>query len=96
MLIECGPRCNGKTYRLLKYAKENNAVVVCSMPKAMEEKAREYGLGKIECISYSAFLDVHIKVKDISFVIDEISNFLSHFNNNIIGFTQGVENLNEN
>lgn len=96
MLIECGPRCSGKTYRLLKYAKENKAIVVCSMPKAMEEKAREYGLGEIECMSYSTFLDVHTKAKNISFVIDEVSNFLLHLNNNIIGFTQGVENLNEN
>lgn len=94
MLIECGPRGNGKTYRLLKYAKEHKAIVVCSMPQAMEEKAKEYGLGKIECISYSAFIKVKNKITT-NVVIDEVEGFLKRFNNNIIGFSQGIENLNE-
>lgn len=71
----------------------NNAIVVCSMPKAMEEKAREYGLGKIECVSYSVFLDIQHKNEFIKqkFVIDELESFLNRLHTNIIGYTLGVE-----
>ena len=91
MYREIGEKGNGKTKRLLEYAKNNNAIVVCSMPRAMEEKAREYGLGKIECISYSAFLEVRHKIESQKVVIDEVEGFLNRLDNNIIGYTLGVE-----
>lgn len=91
MYREIGERGNGKTYRLLKYAKDNHMIVVCSMPRAMEEKAREYGLGKIECISYSAFLDVKHKIASEKVVIDELEGLLNRLYPNIEGYTLGVE-----
>lgn len=91
MYKEIGIKGNGKTRRLLEYAAKNNSIVVCSMPKAMEEKAREYGIKNIECISYSTFLDVNHKLKGQTIVIDEIEGLLQRLNNNIIGYTLGVE-----
>lgn len=91
MYREIGERDNGKTKRLLEYAKKHKAIVVCSMPRAMEEKAREYGLGKIECISYTVFLDNAKKLGTEPIVIDEIENFLTHINPHIDGYTLGVE-----
>jgi hypothetical protein len=61
------------------------------MPKAMEEKAREYGIGNIECISYSTFLDVRHKLKGQTIVVDEVEGLLECLNNNIVGYTLGVE-----
>lgn len=91
MYKEIGPKCNGKTRRLLEYAKNTKSIVVCNLPKAMEEKAREYGIGNIECISYSTFLDVRHKLKGQTIVIDEIDNLLEYLNTDIIGYTLGVE-----
>ena len=91
MYREIGPKGNGKTRRLLEYAAKNKSVVVCSMPKAMEEKAREYGIGKIECISYSTFLDIRHELKNVPIVIDEIEGLLERLNKNITGYTLGVE-----
>lgn len=91
MYKEIGVRGNGKTRRLLEYASKNKSIVVCSMPKAMEEKAREYGIENIECISYSTFLDVRHKLKGQTIVIDEIEGLLERLNVDIIGYTLGVE-----
>lgn len=91
MYKEIGVKGNGKTRRLLEYASKNRSIVVCNMPKAMEEKAREYGIKNIECISYSTFLDVKHKLKGQTIVVDEIESLLECLNNNIIGYTLGVE-----
>lgn len=91
MYKEIGVRGNGKTRRLLEYASKNKSIVVCSMPKAMEEKAREYGIGNVECISYSTFLDVRHKLKGQTIVIDEIEGLLERLSASIIGYTLGVE-----
>lgn len=91
MYKEIGVKGNGKTRRLLEYASKNKSIVVCSMPKAMEEKAREYGIGNIECISYSTFLDVRHKLKGQTIVIDEIEGLLERLSTDIVGYTLGVE-----
>ena len=48
-------RGTGKTSRLMLIAKENNAVFVCSNTKAMEVKARAYGLTGMLFMSYYEF-----------------------------------------
>ena len=91
LYTEVGPKGNGKTRRLLEYAKANKAVVVCKMPKAMEEKAREYGLGNIQCMSYSTFLNIAHKIGKERIVIDEVEGLLNRLSPNIEGYTLGLE-----
>ena len=91
MYKEIGVKGNGKTRRLLEYASKNRSIVVCSLPRAMEEKAREYGIKNIECISYSTFLDIRHELKGQTIVIDEIEGLLKCLDTNIIGYTLGVE-----
>ena len=61
MYMEIGSRGNGKTERLLKFAKKNDAIVICNNPFAMKEKAREYGIPDIECVSYYDTIEIQIR-----------------------------------
>ena len=71
-------KSSGKTHQLMEIAKDNNAVFVCSNPRAMEAKAHAYGIVGIEFVDYYAFLD-HVG-KDIgsNYVIDEIESFFQY------------------
>lgn len=82
----------GKTSKLLLLAKENNAVLVCSNPRAMEYKAKQYGLNDIHMISYGEFLN-NYRGSKTQYVIDEIENFLDivYGANKVIGYTLSVE-----
>ena len=65
---------SGKTKKLMKLAQENNAIFVCENPSAMRYKAKAYGLGNIEFVSYIDFITEDYQ--DEKFVIDEIEHFL--------------------
>lgn len=82
----------GKTSKLLLLAKENNAVLVCSNPRAMEYKAKQYGMNDIHMISYGEFLN-NYRGSKTQYVIDEIENFLDivYGANKVIGYTLSVE-----
>lgn len=70
-------RGTGKTSRLMLLAKENNGTIVCSNPKAMEQKARAYGIIGINFISYSDFLNS--TGMDLgNYYIDELEMFIQH------------------
>ena len=71
MYMEIGSRGNGKTERLLKFAKKNDAIVICNNPFAMKEKAREYGIPDVECVSYYDTL-----YADKKYVVDELYFYL--------------------
>ena len=45
-------RGSGKTSRLMLLAKETGAIIACSNPSAMRQKAYAYGITGIEFISY--------------------------------------------
>ena len=47
-----GGRGTGKTRKMLEWAKENNAVVVCKNPIAMENKAHNYGIAGLRFVGY--------------------------------------------
>lgn len=73
----------GKTGNLMLVAKENDAVFVCSNPRAMENKAKAYGIIGIEFISYEDAID-HMRHPDSRYmrdnrqkamVIDELEEF---------------------
>ena len=59
--------------------------------KAMEEKAREYGLGNIQSMSYSTFLNIAHKIGKERIVIDEVEGLLNRLSPNIEGYTLGLE-----
>jgi hypothetical protein len=91
-------RASGKTSRLMLIAKENGATFVCSNPRAMEAKARAYGILGIEFMSYSDAID-HMRNPDSrhtaehrrsAIVIDEMENFVKYalgMNGSLIGYT---------
>jgi hypothetical protein len=64
----------GKTRKLLAYAKEHSCIVVCAMPNRMRDKAIQYGLGYVECISYEDFLSQYKSDELLHhrYVVDEL------------------------
>ena len=65
-------RGTGKTSRLMLLAKENNATFVCSNPRSMEYKAKQYGIDGLEFMSYGEFNDYGAD----KFIIDELDHYL--------------------
>lgn len=83
-------RGSGKTSRLMLIAKENNAIFVCSNPRAMETKAKAYGIDGINFTSYDEF--VHNYDPDITiYVVDELEKFIQYIFSSsgpqLIGYT---------
>ena len=68
-------RGTGKTRRLMEEAKKCQGTIVCYNPKAMEEKAKAYGIVGITFISYTEFLG-HGRGREAgTFFIDEMECF---------------------
>ena len=78
-------RATGKTSRLMLLAKENDGIIVCKDPRAMQEKAYRYGITGIDFISYSQF-DFNYRYNKPVF-IDEIDMLLQYKNREIQGYT---------
>lgn len=72
-------RSKGKTNKLMLYAKEHNALFVCATPKAMELKARMYGIVGLEFISYHELYTMarNNHLVDRKIVIDELENYIN-------------------
>ena len=95
-MVNCinGTSSTGKTRKLLEYAKEQGAMVICKNPSAMQTKAQAYGIIGLNFASY----DDLIRCNNIydgetwigqPFVIDEVADFLSEFfADPCVGFTQ--------
>ena len=83
-------RSTGKTGQLMLLAKEYNATFVCANPRAMEVKAKAYGIEGIDFISYEKFSTILNHEKN--YVIDEMENFIkSAFGNSLIGYSVSKE-----
>ena len=67
----------GKTGRLMLLAKENDCIIACSNPHAMEEKARRYGIFGIDFISYWDLIKAPEKHEAFGkhILIDELETF---------------------
>lgn len=77
-------RSSGKTGRLMLLAKDTEGSIVCANPRALEEKARAYGIVGINFISYYDFL--HSIGTDIGkYYIDELESFLKYVQNSFAG-----------
>ena len=70
----------GKTGRLMLLAKENDCIIACSNPHAMEEKARRYGIFGIDFISYWDLITAPEKHEAFGkhILIDEIEVFVQY------------------
>lgn len=79
-------RGTGKTSRLMLLAKETGAIIACSNPSAMRQKAYAYGITGIEFIGYKdLFTDNYDEEK---IMIDELELFAKYCTETeIIGYT---------
>ena len=70
-------RGSKKTYKLMLKARENNGIVVCANPYAMQEKSWGYGLVGVRFISYTEFIELRDQELDINkYYIDELETFM--------------------
>ena len=78
-------RSSGKTHQLIQFAKEHNASIACSNPKAMQQKAYAYGITGVNFISYS---DLFTTSYEGDVMIDELESFVhDYIDANIIGYS---------
>lgn len=84
-------RSSGKTSRLMLLAKENNGILVCRSPQAMQEKAYRYGITGIDFISYEKYIETNDYDVSKPVYIDEIEQFLQTLDGAIEGYTLSLE-----
>lgn len=83
-------RSQGKTSRLLLLAKETGAVVVCSNPAKMREKAHFYGITGLDIVSYGDYTKRNYDINKSAF-IDELESYMKSLDNNFNGYTISEE-----
>ena len=83
-----GERSSGKTRKLMEIAKHDNAYFVCENPKAMENKAYNYGITGITFVSYETFYTKMLIGDDnfVPVVIDDLDNYFTYVGK-VIGYT---------
>lgn len=86
-------RGTGKTSRLMLLAKESGATIVCSNPRAMEQKAHAYGITGLSFISYGEFTPERRAGSSGCYLVDELEAFLGYIygSNKIVGYTISEE-----
>lgn len=82
-------RDTGKTRKLLEYAKENNAVVICEDVERMRNKSIDYGILGIDFLQYQDYADFHKGMKE-KVVIDDVDKFLRCIGD-VIGFSVSID-----
>lgn len=83
-------RGTGKTSRLMLLAKENDGIIVCSNPYAMQSKANDYGLTGFDIISYEDYFQHNYDYAKKCF-IDELEGYVKFLGNNLSGYTLSTE-----
>lgn len=86
-------RGTGKTNQLMLLAKESGATIVCSNPRAMQQKAHAYGITGIDFISYGEFTPDAVRGDDKTYLVDELEEYLGFLlgNKRIAGYTMSEE-----
>jgi hypothetical protein len=69
-------RGTGKTNQLMLLAKESGATIVCSNPRAMQQKAHAYGLTGMDYISYGVFAPDAVGGDNKTYLVDELEEYL--------------------
>lgn len=85
---------SGKTQKLIKYAKMVGAAVVCSNPRAMQQKAHAYGISGVRFYSYEDLAYEPELLDDTPYVIDDLDKYVKFIIPNrdkFIGFTMNKE-----
>lgn len=83
-------RGSGKTSRLMLLAKENNGILVCENPYAMETKARAYGFTDLTIISYVDFFERNYDLNMPCF-IDELDRYVKTIGLKFAGYSLTLE-----
>lgn len=84
-------RSSGKTRKLMAAALENNAIIACSNPIAMREKAHAYGITGIDFVPYSDLFNGNIN-PERNVMIDEIEVCMQAYCDGcLIGYTLTAE-----
>lgn len=84
MLID--ERGSGKTKKLIEFARDNNAIIICKSPYSIEEKAKAYGIMEpVKTLSYINY-DLNLDPSK-TYVVDDIDEFVKFKIPNMIGFT---------
>ena len=79
-------RGSGKTSRLMLLAKEQGAIIACSNPYAMKQKALAYEIPGIEFISYEELLKNNYNGQNI--MVDELEAFVKYqLSGKLVGYT---------
>ena len=82
-----GGRGTGKTRKMLEWAKENNAVVVCRNPIAMENKAHNYGIVGLRFVGYNE-IGYDNNIVDRKIAVHNLKDFFFYrFGANLDSFT---------
>lgn len=86
-------RGTGKTNQLMLLAKESGATIVCSNPRAMQQKAHAYGITGIDFISYGEFTPDAVRGDDKTYLVDELEEYLDFLlgSKRIAGYTMSEE-----
>ena len=83
---------SGKTSRLLLLAKENEGIVVCRHPEALQKKAvYSYGIIGVEYMGYGEYLEKMETNLSKPVYIDEISSFLKYLDPKVSGYSESLE-----
>ena len=93
-MINCinGTSGTGKTRKLLEYAKQKNAIVICQNSAAMQRKALAYEILGLEIYDYNYVANLVLNGLGLSsreIVVDEMTDFVNCLvQAKCIGFTQ--------
>lgn len=93
-MVNCinGTSGTGKTRKLLEYAKQENAIVICQNAAAMQRKAFAYGIIGLEIYDYNYaanLLMMRLGFSNKKIVVDEMADFVNLLiQAKCIGFTQ--------
>ena len=82
------PRGTGKTTDIIKLAHENDAIIVCAVPRYVQQLAEALGYEHIQVIDYATYI-LFANNYQKSFVIDEIDGLLNKLK--VIGYSLSEE-----
>lgn len=93
MFVINGKKGTGKTKVLIEKVKAEgeNGLLVCADPKAMRERAYEYGITGLNIISYKDLLSRGLDNCDKQTYIHDINKFLKYSFYGVAGYTLNID-----
>lgn len=89
-----GSRASGKTEKLMEWANENNAIIICANPQHFLTIARMKGFSNVRFASYNELFNNDYSKETI--YIDEMAKCMEYYikyytDNNFVGYTLTTE-----